>query len=65
MAATFPVGVTKHMTIRPTKVIIRPEAIVHLRPILSAMPPAIAKPSTEARPPRIVRIIVALDTEFR
>ena len=50
---------------RPTKVIIKPVEIVHLRPIFSAMPPAIAKPITEARPPRIVRIIVALETDLR
>ena len=53
------------MMTSPTNVIIRPVEIVHLRPILSAMAPAIAKPSTEARPPRIVRIIVALETDLR
>jgi len=36
-----------------------------LRPIFSAIDPAVAKPMTEARPPRIVRIIVALETLLR
>ena len=43
----------------------RPQEIVHLRPIFSAMPPAIAKPMTEAKPPAMVSTIVALDAELR
>ena len=62
---TFPVGAAKHMMIRPMSVHARPQEIVHLRPIFSAIDPAVAKPTTEATPPRIVRIIVALETLLR
>ena len=60
-----PVGAAKHMMISPTSVHARPQEIVHFRPIFSAMEPAVAKPMTDASPPRIVRIIVALETLLR
>lgn len=41
---TRPVGATKHMNTSARKLRPRPVLIVHLRPILSAMPPATAKP---------------------
>ena len=62
---TIWVGATEHMTINARKVMASPVEIVHLRPILSAIAPAVAKPTTLASPPMMVRIIVALETDCR
>ena len=62
---TVPVGPTKHITRRPARVTPRPAVMVHFRPTLSAMSPARAKPATEQAPPRMVRMLVALDTLLR
>ena len=43
---------------KPTKVISKPIVTVHLRPILSAIKPAIAKPATDATPPTIISVLV-------
>ena len=61
---TFPDGEMKHISKKPISETPRPTEIVHLRPILSAMIPAVANPITDAAPQMIVRII-AEDTLLR
>ena len=62
---TFPDGVMEHIKRKARSEMPRPKEIVHFLPILSAMIPAMAKPTTEAAPPIIVRIMVAEDTLLR
>jgi hypothetical protein len=57
----LPVGATKHIATSAALVMPSPDDIVHLRPIRSAIRPAVANPTTLATPPMIVSSIVELD----
>ena len=62
-SSTVALALMKHIRIRPRNVSIRPVEMVHLRPILSAIVPAVAKPTTDATPPRMTIIDVLLVAE--